>query len=70
MSSEQLRPQDLSRLMLTLENLSELEREALRRYYLLDQGSEQVCRDLGLDQAEFLTLKNRVKKAFRAKLTP
>jgi DNA-directed RNA polymerase specialized sigma24 family protein len=56
--------------MLTLENLSELEREALRRYYLLDQGSEQVCRDLGLDQAEFLTLKNRVKKAFRAKLTP
>ena len=53
--------------MLTLENLSEPEREALRRYYFLEQSSEQVCRELGLDHAEFLRLKDRVRKAFRAK---
>jgi DNA-directed RNA polymerase specialized sigma24 family protein len=55
--------------MLALENLSEPEREALRRYYLMEQTTDQVCRDLGLDHAEFETLKDRVRKAFRAEPT-
>lgn len=55
--------------MLALESLSELERDALRRYYLMEQSVDQVCHDLGLGHAQFKALKARVKKALRAKPT-
>ena len=67
MSSEPVKPQDLSRLMLALESLSEVEREALRRYYSMEQSVDQVCRDLRLGHAQFKALQARVKRAFRAK---
>ena len=45
--------------------LSANEREALSRYYLQRQATEQICRDLGFDPGRFRELKLRVRRAFR-----
>jgi DNA-directed RNA polymerase specialized sigma24 family protein len=50
----------------TLETLSEQEREALIRFYVLGQSPQQISRDLGLDEEQLRAIKERVKKAFLA----
>ena len=57
---------NVARMRVTLETLSEQEREALIRFYVLGQSPQQISRDLGLDEEQLRAIKERVKKAFLA----
>jgi DNA-directed RNA polymerase specialized sigma24 family protein len=46
--------------------LSPLERDALTRFYLLEQTPDQIHRDLGIDPGRLRELKSRVRKALLA----
>jgi hypothetical protein len=49
-----------------LADLSSVEREALHRFYVLEQDTKQILRDLSLSQHQWREIKSRVKKAFAA----
>ena len=44
-----------------LQKLSERDREVLTRFYLHEQPSEQICREMRLTQTQFDLLKSRAK---------
>jgi DNA-directed RNA polymerase specialized sigma24 family protein len=46
--------------------LSEREREALYRFYVLHQTSAEVSRDLSITEEELRKLRRRVRRAFAA----
>lgn len=48
----------------TLAALSEPEREVLSRFYLDEQGEEQICREMVLTKTQFRLLKSRAKGRF------
>ena len=54
------------RLQSTLEDLSEKEREARRRYYELGDSVQRICADLGLERATFDRLKKHVRATYQA----
>jgi hypothetical protein len=45
--------------------LPENEREALRRFYTLEQSPERICRDLILSDAQFREITKRVRERYR-----
>jgi DNA-directed RNA polymerase specialized sigma24 family protein len=47
-----------------LRDVSEKEREALRRFYVLEQSPEQICRELSLSHGQFLEIKKSVRAEF------
>jgi RNA polymerase sigma-70 factor, ECF subfamily len=47
-----------------LAKLSPREREVLRRFYLEEQGSEQICAEMGLTATQFRLTKSRAKEKF------
>lgn len=47
-----------------LDELSERDREILRRFYLLEQPQEQICAEMGLSVTQFRLLKSRAKLRF------
>jgi len=50
----------------TLKKLSTRDQEVLRRYYLLEQTKEQICKDMNLNETQFRLLKSRAKTRFGA----
>lgn len=56
-----------------LSELSERDREILTRFYLREQGQEQICSEMDLSETQFRLLKSRAKARFghlgRKKLT-
>ena len=48
----------------TLDTIGERDRQILVRFYLLEQSSEEICRDLGLSKTQFRLLKSRAKARF------
>jgi RNA polymerase sigma-70 factor, ECF subfamily len=49
---------------LVLEKMSLRDREVLKKFYLLRQTKEQICKDLGLTFTQFRLLKSRAKNRF------
>ena len=47
-----------------LEELSERDREILTRFYLYEQGQDQICGEMGLTETQFRLLKSRAKGRF------
>lgn len=47
-----------------LSELGERDREILRRFYLCEQGQEQICSEMGLSETQFRLLKSRAKARF------
>jgi RNA polymerase sigma-70 factor (ECF subfamily) len=56
-----------------LGELSDRDREILTRFYLLEQGQDQICSEMALSETQFRLLKSRAKARFgelgRKKLT-
>jgi len=46
-------------------SFSRREREALVRFFLLEDTPEQICRDLGLNETQFRVLKAKARCSFR-----
>ena len=44
-----------------LEELPERDREVLRRFYILEQSQEQICRDMQLTETQYRLMKSRAK---------
>ena len=49
-----------------LAEMPDKEREALRRFYLLEEPPRQICRELGLSHAQFLEIKGKTRARFEA----
>jgi RNA polymerase sigma-70 factor (ECF subfamily) len=47
-----------------LSKLSPREREVLRRFYLEEQGADQICSEMGLTTTQFRLTKSRAKEKF------
>src|SRR5580698_4157245 len=47
-----------------LGELSDRDREILTRFYLLEQGQDQICSEMGLSETQFRLLKSRAKARF------
>ena len=47
-----------------LRTLSRRDREILTRFYLQEQGQDEICRDMGLTETQFRLLKSRAKRRF------
>ena len=47
-----------------LRTISRRDREILTRFYLQEQGQEEICRDMGLSETQFRLLKSRAKQRF------
>jgi DNA-directed RNA polymerase specialized sigma24 family protein len=47
-----------------LMGLSQRDREVLTRFYLLEQGKQQICREMRLTDTQFRLLKSRAKARF------
>ncbi len=47
-----------------LEELSKRDREILTRFYIDEQGQDQICSDMGLTETQFRLLKSRAKARF------
>jgi RNA polymerase sigma factor (sigma-70 family) len=47
-----------------LSGVSRRDREILKRFYLLEQSQEQICREMGLSYNQFRLLKSRAKARF------
>ncbi len=47
-----------------LHELSERDREILRRFYLCEQRQEEICSEMGLSDTQFRLLKSRAKARF------
>src|SRR5262249_13644977 len=47
-----------------LEELSERDREILTRFYLREQGQDQICSEMALTETQFRLLKSRAKARF------
>jgi len=47
-----------------LGELSERDREILRRFYLFEQSQDQICTEMGLSDTQFRLLKSRAKARF------
>jgi RNA polymerase sigma-70 factor, ECF subfamily len=54
--------QDLARRMLN--SVSQRDREILIRFYLQEQGPEQICREMKLTETQFRLIKSRAKARF------
>ena len=56
-----------------LADISERDREILTRFYIFEQGQEQICTEMNLSETQFRLLKSRAKARFgelgRKKLT-
>ena len=48
--------------MRVIKTLTPAEREAITKFYMLEQSAEQICSELNMPESEFLKLKSRVKK--------
>jgi len=55
-----------AKLSMILAKLSAREREALKRFYVLEETSSQVCQAMGMEEEELRTLKAKVKRDFIA----
>ena len=64
MNDSPTRREKAARLRRVLKSLSSREREALERFYALEQDPQQISRDLGLPEDDFQKLKARVRKEF------
>ena len=49
---------------LALQNLNPADVDVLRRFYLMEQTQEQICRELNLSPGSFRNLKHRAKNRF------
>jgi DNA-directed RNA polymerase specialized sigma24 family protein len=49
-----------------LADLPRRERDALKRFYLLRQGQEQICSDLNLSRERFLEIKREARARYEA----
>ena len=47
-----------------LQELSDRDREILTRFYIREQGSEQICEEMALSETQFRLLKTRAKNRF------
>jgi RNA polymerase sigma-70 factor, ECF subfamily len=59
-----LRRQRLEIMQQVLHTISRRDREILTRFYLYEQGQEQICREMGLNETQFRLLKSRAKQRF------
>jgi RNA polymerase sigma factor (sigma-70 family) len=47
-----------------LSELTDRDREILTRFYLYEQGQDQICSEMGLTETQFRLLKSRAKARF------
>jgi DNA-directed RNA polymerase specialized sigma24 family protein len=57
----------LARLRRLLNHLTPIERDALRRYYALEQSAEEIEAAIGVTESQLKDLKARIRKALAEK---
>jgi RNA polymerase sigma-70 factor (ECF subfamily) len=50
--------------MKILQSLPRRDREVLRRFYLMEEPPEQICRELGITETQFRLIKSRAKSRY------
>jgi DNA-directed RNA polymerase specialized sigma24 family protein len=61
---------NLGKLKKILARLAPVEREALARFYLLDQDAVRIAAELGINNSQFQELKARIRRTYLATERP